>query len=166
MIVTVTDEQIGKIEYEESGFGRITLRVGGVPLQKKDKSTFVLPDGTDAVLKGCFLTGATLNVKGRPILISGKPKWYEIVIAFAPVAFVIAWGASPTLVQIFPMIGGAIGGAVSALIGASALACMKSCKKTALKIGLGILIAALNVGACALIGFGVLSAASRVAGVL
>ena len=161
MLIRMTDEVFGKIEYEESLTGRKTLIIDGVPLTQTDKKTFRKPDGTTFTLNGSYMSGVTLISEGREVCVSMKTKWYEYVLAFLPFAIVCVWGNNPALVAFVPMVGGVIGGVVSALVSVYALLAMKKSNKVTGKILIGLIFAAMNLGACILIGYGIVSIAKR-----
>ncbi len=157
MLIRMTDEVFGKIEYEESLTGRKTLIIDGVPLTQADKKTFRKPDGTTFILKGSYMSGVTLASGGREVCVSMKTKWYEYILAFLPFVIVCVWGNNTTLVKFIPMVGGLIGGVVSALVSVYALLAMKKSNKAAGKILIGLVFAAMNLGACILIGYGMVA---------
>ena len=98
-----------------------------------------------------------MNIDGETVQLSPKPKWYEVVLAVIPVAFLLTWGNVPALCAIFPVIGGAIGGALGAIGGFAGLGLMKKTNSAAKKVlfGLGACIATILVAY--LIALGVLA---------
>lgn len=158
---TITNATLGEIVYEESSWtGKKSLSVNGKPLDKIDKNTFRLETGEYAVIKGSYLRGATLTVGNETIRLSESVKWYEIAIAVLTFMISLVWGNSPTLVQIFPMVGGAIGGALSGAGGLLSLICMKKVKKPLVKILIGLGFFALTVIVLYLVAVAILSAVS------
>ena len=107
------------------------------------------------------MSGVTLISEGREVCVSMKTKWYEYVLAFLPFVIVCVWGNNPALVAFVPMVGGVIGGVVSALVSVYALLAMKKSNKVTGKILIGLIFAAMNLGACILIGYGIVSIAKR-----
>lgn len=135
----------GEIVYEESFWtGKRSLIIGGAPAEKRTKTEYVFGDDKTLVfIKGNYLYGISLVIKGETIEITPKPRWYEIAVAAIPVVLAIVWGNSPVLCAILPMLGGALGGGLSALFGLTALMQMKKQPKllNKLLIGLGIVAA-------------------------
>jgi hypothetical protein len=135
----------GEIVYEESFWtGKRSLIIGGAPAEKRTKTEYVFGDDKTLVsIKGNYLYGISLVIKGETIEITPKPRWYEIAVAAIPVVLAIVWGNSPVLCAILPMLGGALGGGLGALFGLTALMQMKKQPKllNKLLIGLGIVVA-------------------------
>ena len=135
----------GEIVYEESFWtGKRSLIIGGAPAEKRTKTEYVFGDDKTLVsIKGNYLYGISLVIKGETIEITPKPRWYEIAVSVIPFVLAIVWGNSPELCAILPMLGGAIGGGLGALFGLTALMQMKKQPKllNKLLIGLGIVVA-------------------------
>ena len=135
----------GEIVYEESFWtGKRSLIIGGAPAEKRTTTEYVFGDDKTLVsIKGNYLYGISLVIKGETIEITPKPRWYEIAVAAIPVVLAIVWGNSPVLCAILPMMGGALGGGLGALFGLTALMQMKKQPKllNKLLIGLGIVAA-------------------------
>lgn len=139
----------GEIIYNESLWtGKKTLKVNGVDADSISKNEYMI-DGKKAILTGGFLTDTTLQIEGESILLSPKTKWYEIVLAIIPILFLLTWGNSVYLCNIFPVVGGAIGGALGGLGTLLSLQFMKSQKTPLFKALIGIIVA----GATVLIAF-------------
>lgn len=156
---TIINEVLGEIVYEESPWtGKKSLSVNGKPLDKIDKNTFRLDTGEYAVIKGSYLMGAKLTIGNETIRLSESVKWYEIAIAVLTFMISLVWGNSPTLVQIFPMVGGAIGGALSCAGGLFSLVCMKKVKNPLVKILIGLGFFVLTVFVLYLVAVAIISA--------
>ena len=129
MIVTVQHPTYGSICYEESAWsGKKKLIVNGFVLEKSQKNVYLLytDRGTEVVnLRGSYLTGVTLDIRGEHIVLVPAPKWYEVICSVFMVIFFIAWGNSIALCSIIPIVGGAIGGGISAVMAMLNLMCMK-----------------------------------------
>lgn len=134
----------GEILYTENIWtGKKSLTVNG-QTQPVPKKEFMI-DGKKAIVKGSFFSGATLLIEGEPIVLSAKPKWYESVLAFLPLIFLVTWGNNPTLCSIFPVVGGAIGGGLGGLAMVASLINMKKTKSVMVKLLIGIGIFAVTV---------------------
>lgn len=116
--------------------GEKSIFVNGNFAKRLSKKDFIV-DGKSAILKGNFLTGATLQIESETIVLCEKPKIYEFILALLPLIFILTWGNSPTLCLIFPVIGGAIGGALGALAFITSLILMKNTKSPLYKIIIG-----------------------------
>ncbi|MBR5388289.1 MAG: hypothetical protein IK147_02330 [Clostridia bacterium] len=146
MRTVVQDNVIGHIIYEENFWtGKKNLTVNGKPLKKTSRTTFCFEDGTTATLKGGFFSGAKVTVKNVTVNLISPPKWYEIAIAIFMLAFVIAWGNSPRLCEIFPIVGGAIGGGISGIFAMLSVLVMKRAKNPLIKVLIGIVFFAVLV---------------------
>ncbi|MBR2376317.1 MAG: hypothetical protein IKA85_00875 [Clostridia bacterium] len=133
----VTHPTYGNIVYDENFWsGKKSIFVNGNFAKRLTKKDFIV-DGKSAILKGNFLTGATLQIEGETIVLCEKPKIYEFILALLPFIFILTWGNSPTLCLIFPVIGGAIGGALGALAFFTSLILMKKTKSPLYKIIIG-----------------------------
>ena len=178
-------EVYGEIIYDESFFtGKKEVYINGVKLAKVDKKTYsyrtrvkltdefgnVIYNEYDAPLtkeinknveiKGNFLYGSTITIDNEEIEVSPKAKWFEIVLAlFAPI-FVVIWGNSASLCEIFPVVGGFIGGFLSCLISFSGFAIMKTKTSVLQKILVGLGFAVLSVLACFIVGLMLVSMAA------
>ena len=133
----------GEIVYNESFWtGKKALTINGVIATPIAKNQFALGE-EKIVLSGSFLTGIKIYIDNSMVEISPKPKWYEIVLAVIPVAFLLTWGNSAELCSIFPVVGGALGGGLGALGSMTSLFFMKKSKSPLFKIliGLGALVA-------------------------
>ncbi len=162
MKVLLHDEEIGEILYEESIWtGKKTIYINGKPLEKVNKSTFSMMDGEEKKLvsvRGNIYQGISLVVKGKSLVVSKKPEWYEIAFSILPFAIVIVWGNNATLCSIVPIIGGAIGGAISGAMGVVSLSLMQNAKEVwkKLLIGIGMLVGTLVI--CFMIAAALVSA--------
>lgn len=128
----------GEIVYKESFWiGKKTLTVNGVKAQPISKKEYMIA-GKKALIKGSYYTGINLYIEGEAIELSPKPKWYELVLAFLPLYFLLTWGNNQTLCSIFPVVGGAIGGALGGIALMSSLLFMIKSKSLVSKILIGI----------------------------
>jgi hypothetical protein len=150
------DSEIGEIMYEESIWtGKKTIYINGKPLEKISKTMFVMDDNGEqsyVMLKGNIYTGLSLEIKGRDIVVSDKPKWYELTLAILTFALCLIWGNSTALCSIIPIVGGGIGGAISGALAITSLLVMKKSNEVwkKLLIGIGMLVGAFF--ACFIIG--------------
>lgn len=152
------NETLGEIVYEENVWtGKKSLTVNGETLEKTGKKTFRFADGRCTNVKGSMIFGTKMTVGNDTISISKPLTWYEYIIAIIIPAFVIIWGASPALVQIFPIVGGAVGGAIRGFAMVACILTMKQTAKPVLKIliGLGFFVVTLLI--CFLIASAMLS---------
>lgn len=125
---TVNHPTYGKIVYEEKFWsGKNTLTVGGVEAEKISKRSFMF-GGRVAALKGNIYKGVKLFIGGEGIEIVSKLKWYEVILSILPFVFIMVWGNSPELCNIFPIVGGAVGGAIGGLALALSIWLMKKRK--------------------------------------
>lgn len=138
MKTSVVHPVYGEIVYEESAWtGKQSLTVNGAPLAKLGKKSYALCCGEEkitATIKGSYLFGAKLIVKGEEIRITPSAKWYEIASSLFIFVLIMAWGTSPELCQIVPIVGGAIGGAISGAMAVFNMLIMKSVKNPWLKL--------------------------------
>lgn len=142
--------ELGEIVYEENFWtGRKQISINGEQLLKKSRLSFETADGKAVTLKGNMFAGTKAEIDGQIIEIVPATKWYEYILAFIPLLFVLIWGNVPSLVVILPIVGGAIGGFVSALF---AMLTIYLIKKTD-KIGVKLLIALANFAVTILVCF-------------
>ena len=137
----------GTIVYNESFWrGGITITVNGTVAQRLSKKSFTC-DGKMIIVMGSILTGVTLLINNERVEITPKSKWYEILFAVLPAAFMIIWGNNPALCSIFPIIGGAVGGGLGGALGATSLVWMKRYRSPLVKIliGLGVFVGSVIV---------------------
>ena len=135
---TVIHPTYGEIVYEE-GFwsGKKSITVNGTRALSTSKKTFIL-NGQTMVISGNFYTGINLIINGESIVLSPKPKWYEVVLSVIPVLFLLTWGNVPELCAIFPVVGGGIGGAIGAVFSLSSLSLMKKAQSPLRKVIIGV----------------------------
>ena len=128
----------GEIVYDENFWtGKKTLFVNGAPMTMMDKKTFYFTwenEKTTVNLKGNYITGLKMIINGKEFQVVPSPKWYEIVCSVFLFVLVLAWGTSPQLCSIFPIVGGAIGGAICGVMAMVNLLVMKAVKKLWLKL--------------------------------
>ena len=163
MKVSVQNETFGVLTLDESFWtGKKNLSVNGVALQKSGKNVFEYEqDGQKytVILKGNFLTGATLWIGDQTIRMTEKPAWYEIASSVFIFVFILVWGNVPPLIDVLPLVGGAIGGLVSAVCAFVNLFLMKSTKNVLLKLLIFVLCFGVTILLCWLIALAFLTAA-------
>lgn len=145
MNISIQHPVYGVIIYSESFWtGKKKLTLNGIEAQRISKTDYMI-DGTSAVLKGNFVVGVSLYIGGETIQLTPKAKWYETLLAFIPLLFLLTWGNSPTLCAIFPVIGGALGGALGGMAAVSSLFLMKKQRTAIGKLIVGIVVAAITI---------------------
>lgn len=157
----IVNEKFGTIEYKENFLtGKKEISINGTKLSKVTKNVYAYKTEEATIslsLSGSFLTGVTGQIGSHKISLVDKTKWYEWLLAFLSLIFVIIWGNSVELCQIFPVVGGAIGGAISGLISGLGLVFMKSTKNILLKLAIAILTFAVAIFLCYLVALFILS---------
>ena len=143
----------GEITYEE-GFwsGKKTVTINGQPLQKMDKKTFTWQRGEDTgmvTVKGNIMVGVSLQIAGETIWVVPKVVWYEWILGLIPFILLIAWGNSPVLCSIFPIVGGALGGVIGGL-GLVLFMYLSKGKKFGIKLLLSLVMLVATFGVAAL----------------
>lgn len=103
--------------------------INGIQATKINKTEYVLidssiNDGKEVNIRvyGNIAKGMTVNVDGFSYVILEAVTWYELALCIFFLAFNLAWGNTPKLVNVMPIVGGAIGGAISGLCFAFGLA--------------------------------------------
>ena len=137
----------GDIVYKESIWtGKKELWVNEQLAAPISKKAFVI-SGQSGVVEGSYLTGAKLLINNDAIVISPKPKWYEVALAGLPFIFLMLWGNNPSLCAIFPVVGGAIGGALGGMAAVFSLLFSKKTNSVIKKLltGLGVFAATILV---------------------
>lgn len=138
----IHDSEIGEIMYEESIWtGKKSIYINGKLLEKLNKTTFLMKDGeekTHVFLKGNLLTGITIRIDQREIVVSRQPKWYEIALAILPFVINIVWGNNVVLFSIIPIVGGAIGGGICGAMSLMSMLLMKKANEIWKKLLIGI----------------------------
>jgi hypothetical protein len=86
-----------------------------------------------------------LYIDGETVLLSPKPKWYEFVLAFLPLLFLVTWGNNAYLCYVFPVVGGALGGGLGGACSAISLYLIKNQKNPFYKILIGLVATAVTV---------------------
>lgn len=128
----------GEIIYHESFWlGRKNLIVNRVIAQQISKKEFMIGE-KKATIKGSYLTGVSILIDDKAIELSPKTKWYEYLLAFLPLLFLLVWGNSVALCSIFPVVGGAIGGGLGGLCSGTSLSFIRKTKSTMTKVVIGI----------------------------
>ena len=148
MQLTYSHPTYGLISCEESAWtGKKTICFDGIPLVKKNKTTYELPatDDTPALtvtVKGSYVTGLNLIIGAETIELTQAPRWYDYVLAILPA--VLFWCF---------IIGGAIGGAVAGMMAVGGIMLMKSLPKVwqKLLVSLGVSFVIVAVGIVLLI---------------
>ena len=157
------NEKFGTVEYKESFLtGKKEILINGSKLTKiaKNVYSYKTEEGTLSLsLNGSFLTGVTAQIGNQRITFVDKTKWYEWLLAFLSVVFVIIWGNSVELCTIFPVVGGAIGGAISGLISGMGLVFMKASKNILFKLLIAVCTFIVAVFICYLVALLILSLA-------
>ena len=135
----------GEIVYDESFWsGKKTLTINGTTAQALSKTEFMVND-QKAQVKGNLFTGVNLYIEGETVQLSPKASWFEIAFAILPFVFLMVWGNSAELCEIFPVVGGAIGGALGGFGGVISLYLMKQQKARLAKAVFGILMTVATV---------------------
>jgi hypothetical protein len=152
MKAIINHETYEQIVYDESAWtGKKTLMVNGKYLTKIDKKTFFYSNGQERqyfVLGGNFLKGAFVTVGKDKIQLTPPVKWYEMLLPILVFITLLVWGSSPSLVLIFPLVGGALGGLIDGIGVVLSVLAMKSIKNVPLKLlawlGLSVLTVLVN----------------------
>ena len=139
MKASIQHSVYGEITYDESFWtGRKNILVNKNPLQKLDKTTFVLPKeggGFETVkIKGNFMIGAKATIGSETLTLMPTIKWYEIVLTVLIFLFNVVWANVPQLVLLMPLVGGFIGGFASAFIAFLGLFVMRLLKQVYWKL--------------------------------
>ena len=135
----------GKIIYCESPWtGKRSITVNGVAAVPLSKKVFMLGE-TRLTLSGNSLTGLNLCIGMQIVELSPKPTWYEILLAVLPFIFLMVWGNSVALCEIFPVIAGGIGGSLAGALGVLSLSAMKSTKSVVAKLLVGMIMLAATI---------------------
>ena len=151
--------ELGEIVYEESFWtGRKKLSINGEPLVKKSRTEFETQDGKNVTLKGNILTGTKAEIDGSTIEIVPATKWYEYVLSFVSLVFVLIWGNVTALCLIFPIVGGALGGFISALFSVLNLILIKKTDKLWLKLVISLASFVIAILICYLLALAILAA--------
>jgi hypothetical protein len=145
MTNVIQHQTYGEIVFTE-GFwsGKRTLTVNGVEAHALSKKEFTL-NGVTFYIRGNFFMGYSLYVRGQTIQLSPKPTWYEVGLALIPIIFLLTWGNSAALCEIFPVVGGGIGGGIGGAAGILSLYYMKSKESPLHKVLIGLGIAAATI---------------------
>ena len=157
MEINLNHKKYGKITYEESFFmGKKQLYINNIPLEKKDKNTFIYQTANGpvtAVIKG------NLSVPSNVLVQLGEEtlhfytciKWYEYVLSALILAFYFLWSFNDTLLSILPY-AGVIGGGISGGAMAFSWYVMRRTKVPFFKLLINTVIFLITVLLCALIG--------------
>ncbi len=157
----VQSEKYGEIVYEESFWtGKKNVNINNQPLNKINKTTFQLPDGEQATVKGNFLYGSKLFIGQETITVTPPIKWYEIVLSLLPFLLIMVWGNVVALCEIVPVVGGAIGGAVSAMLSVLNVFFIKCVRPVWLKILITVAVTGVTFGICCGIGYAIIGIAT------
>ena len=145
MQVSIQHPVYGEILYSESAWtGKKSLTFNGIEAKRIVKNRYDI-GGEHVIIKGNYIFGVTLRVDSVDIQLTPKVKFYEILLAFIPLLFILTWGNSPALCAIFPVIGGALGGALGGIGAVASLLLMKRQRTPIAKVIVGIVVAALTI---------------------
>ena len=151
--VQVGDKTVG---YEESIWtGKKTLTVNGAVCRKVSKTKYAYWDGEQEhfiTVNGNLMKGVTINMEEGEFVVEKKAAWYEYILSFFAALFIIVWGNSPALCEIFLVVGGAIGGAIGAVFGVLNLGWVRKTDKVWLKLLISLGTSVLAVLVCHFIG--------------
>ena len=151
MVKKFQDATYGEIVCEEGFLGNVkSIIVNGVPATKVNKTSFVFVHEDEQVnitIKMNDKKGVDLCIGEKTYQVKEPRKWYEMILAWVPLVFIIVWGNSPSAVKLFPVVGGAIGGAIAGLFACISLAVMSRVNKGWQKVlvGLGCFVLAILV---------------------
>lgn len=138
MIATVKDEKYGYISYDENFWsGKKLISIGGVILSKMKRNLYIYQTADQTIyvkVEGSYLFGVSLVINGERIMITEKPKWYEVALSVSIFIAVMIWGNVPALFYIFPVVSGAIGGAISGCAACVCLFVMRKQKNIIMKL--------------------------------
>ena len=141
----VKDPVYGKIIYDENFWtGNKVITINGVQANKISKKVYTI-DGKKFTIKGNYITGISLYIDGKNITISRKTAWYEMLLAMLPFLFLMSWGNSSALCNIFPVVGGALGGLLGGIAIVISLMFIKKQKSLLYKILIGIAVFAVTI---------------------
>lgn len=108
MKTIIQHDTYGEIYLDESFWsGKKTFYIGGVPLIKTGRNRYeFVKDGENyaALVRGNFLTGVTVNIRGQDIRITPKPAWYEIFLSVLILVFNLVWANVPSLFLLMPRV--------------------------------------------------------------
>lgn len=161
MIKELNVEGLGNLVYEENFWtGKRTVKLNGVTLEKRNKTTFageVEGESVVANLYGNWFTG--LDIECGEHKVNVIPKTLPMEYFFFIVIFMldIIWGNSIELCKIVPVVGGAIGGAISGFGGVLTLIYSKQTNDKSNKLMIGISGIIATFLACALVGYIIVS---------
>ena len=145
----IDHETYGQIVYDESFWlGKKTLMINGKYLTKVNRKTFSYSNEAEnkqVYLGGNFLTGAHLTIDQEKIQLTPPIKWYELLLPILVFCFMIIWGSVPSLVLMFPLVGGALGGLIDGVGIISSILAMKSIKRISIKLLAWLGISALTI---------------------
>ena len=134
----INHETYGQIIYDESFWtGKKNVIVNGQYLTKTDKNTFLYSNGQQSqyfILSGNFIKGASLTFGQQTIQLTPPIKWYELLLPIIAFIALLFWGTIPTLVAIFPLVGGAIGGLIDGIGSVTSALVMKCIKSVPYKL--------------------------------
>lgn len=147
MFITIRHDSYGEISYDENFWsGKKAVFIGGKELVKERKNVFLYDTGDRVIrvtAKGSYWFGAHLEIEGNNVVISRKPTWYEILFSALIYGLMSAWGNSPYLCSIVPVVGGAVGGLIWGVMIVVNLWAMREMDSVPKKLAawLGILVA-------------------------
>ena len=139
MKIVKNHSDFGEIIYSESAWtGKKSITINGVKAIPLSKKVFMAGD-IRLTLSGNSLTGLDLLVGMKIVELISKPKWYELLLAILPFVFLMVWGNSISLCEIFPVVAGGLGGALAGGLGVVSLSTMKKTRSVILKLLVGVI---------------------------
>lgn len=151
--------ELGEIIYEESFWtGRKKLSINGEQLTRTSRTSFQTSEGKIVTLTGNMVRGTKAEIDGNTVVIDPATKWYEYVMSFVSLIFILVWGNVPALCAIFPVVGGALGGLISAIFSVLNLYLIKKTDKLWLKLVISLASFVVAVLICFLFALAILAA--------
>lgn len=145
MKIVKNHPDFGEIIYSESAWtGKKSITINGVKAIPLSKKVFMAGD-IRLTLSGNSLTGLDLLVGMKIVELISKPKWYELLLAILPFVFLMVWGNSISLCEIFPVVAGGLGGALAGGLGVVSLSTMKKTRSVILKLLVGVIFFAVII---------------------
>jgi hypothetical protein len=137
--------------------------INGKETRKISKTEFVYGEDNENLItvKGNQYKGISVNANGKDYEICPKMPWYVYLLFVAPVLFIIIFGSIPSLVEIFPVVGGLIGGLISCAISCVGLSMYYKISNKKVALLVQFCFALLSVFACYLVGLAIISAVPK-----
>lgn len=161
---TIILEDGSNLTYVESFWTRNKkIYINGKEIRKTSKNDFVYGEDNEnfITIKGNQYKGIFVNVNGKDYEICTKMPFYVYLLFVAPVLFIIIFGSIPSLVEIFPVVGGLIGGLISCAISCIGLSMYYKISNKKLALLVQFCFALLSVFACYLVGLAIISAVPK-----